>query len=378
MTTIISHFTNKLMKVGIITFHNALNAGAILQAYALQTILTSWGHQVEFINYKPIKKYNIKSYISKSPILIFNKWRNIYNGKRYAKRGDFNKVLTLSPQTYLSYKDLTDYPMDYDAYIAGSDQIWNFYTTLSPVYMLDFVPANKKKIAYAASMGQCQYDKSLYESFRSRLMGFDAISLREQSGVDFVKKLLNGEKDVYLTLDPTLLITTNDYDRISQNVKSNVQHYIFSYILADLDKENAEIIDYIKKQLDLNIINVRNPDTCIWLKHAQNIISTPYQWLNYIKNSEFVICSSFHAVVFSLIYHKPFIALVPPNSKDKGGNMRINSLLTKVGIPHRIICHYNERKIKAIIDEQIDWEKVNNSINQLRDSSIAFLKNSLK
>lgn len=80
MTTIISHFTNKLMKVGIITFHNALNAGAILQAYALQTILTSWGHQVEFINYKPIKKYNIKSYISKSPILMFNKWRNIYNG----------------------------------------------------------------------------------------------------------------------------------------------------------------------------------------------------------------------------------------------------------------------------------------------------------
>lgn len=114
------------------------------------------------------------------------------------------------------------------------------------------------------------------------------------------------------------------------------------------------------------------------MKHAQNIITTPYQWLNYIKNSEFVICSSFHAVVFSLIYHKPFIALVPPNSKDKGGNMRINSLLTKAGIPHRIICHYNERKIKAIIDEQIDWEKVNNSINQLRDSSIAFLKNSLK
>ena len=69
------------MKIGIVTFHNALNAGAVLQAYALQTFLTQIGHKVEFINYAPIRKYRFRAYIAKSPIVMFNKWRNIYNGK---------------------------------------------------------------------------------------------------------------------------------------------------------------------------------------------------------------------------------------------------------------------------------------------------------
>lgn len=168
------------MKIGIITFHNALNAGAVLQAYALQVLLTQQGHNVEFINYNPIKKYTFRNYVAKSPVVMFNKWRNIYNGKKYTKYGNFNKVLNLSSIRYLSYEELKESNLDYDIYIVGSDQIWNFYTSLSPVYMLDFVPNGKKKIAYAASMGQCRIDLSLYDDFRNKLMSFDAISLREK------------------------------------------------------------------------------------------------------------------------------------------------------------------------------------------------------
>lgn len=366
------------MKIGIITFHNALNAGAVLQAYALQTFLTQLGYQVEFINYAPTRKYTLKDYIAKSAFVMINKWRNIYNGKKYTKYGNFNKVLNLSEIRYLSYEELKGSNLDYDIYIAGSDQIWNFYTSLSPVYMLDFVPVGKKKIAYAASMGQCNIDKSLYEDFKNKLISFNAISLREQNGVDFVNSLLKGEKKAYLTLDPTLLIDTNYYDKIIDKKCAKAEHYICTYVLAELDNENAEIIKKIRSYLKLDIVNLRNPDTCIWLSHATNRIVTPYQWLYYIKNSDFVICSSFHAVVFSLIFHKPFIALVPPKDKDKGGNMRINTLLNNTGLLNHIVEHFDLEQIQNILNNIVNWDDVDDRIQRMRILSIDFLTNNLK
>lgn len=366
------------MKIGIVTFHNALNAGAVLQAYALQTFLTQIGHRVEFINYAPIQKYRFRAFIAKSPIVMFNKWRNIYNGKKYMSNGDFNKVLTLSSHTYQSYDDLKNSPPDYDIYITGSDQIWNFHTSLSPIYMLDFVPLNKKKIAYAASMGQCNLDKSLYWEFKKRLLSFDAISLREKNGVDFISTLLREEKPVYQTLDPTFLIDVKYYDKITETGITKAKHYICTYILAELDKENSEIIKSIKELFGLNIINLRNPDTCIWLSKAQNIIVTPYQWLYYIKNSDFMICSSFHAVVFSLIFHKSFIALVPPRDKNKGGNMRINTLLENLGLLNRIVEHFNIKQIQDVLKESINWDNVDTQIKKMRDFSTQFLMSNLK
>lgn len=365
------------MKIGVITFHNALNAGAVLQAYALQTFLSQLGHQVEFINYNPIRRYSFRDYIAKSPLVMFNKWRNIFYGKRYTKLNNFNKVLSLSPQTYLSYEDLIGRPMDYDLYIAGSDQIWNFYTSLSPIYLLDFVPANKKKIAYAASMGQCRIDKSLYTAFKDKLMRFDAISLREKNGVDFVNALLQGEKQAIQALDPTLLSDASIYDPIIEKTETGNKPYICTYILAELDQENANIVFYIKAKLGRDILNVRNPDSCIYLHKAKNKIVTPYQWLYAVKNSEFVICSSFHAVVFSLIFHKPFVALVPPNCKNKGGNMRINTLLEDVGLLNRIIPHYDTEQINQTINDSINWNKIDRKIISLREPSINFLKSKL-
>ncbi len=365
------------MKIGIITFHNALNAGAVLQAYALQTFLSQLGHQVEFINYSPIRRYSFRDYIAKSPLVMFNKWRNIFYGKRYTKLGNFNKVLSLSPQTYLTYEDLVRMPMDYDLYIAGSDQIWNFYTSLSPVYLLDFVPANKKKIAYAASMGQCRIDKSQYTTFKDKLMKFDAISLREKNGVNFVNSLLQGEKQAIQALDPTLLTDASIYNPIIEKTEAGNKPYICTYILAELDKENADIISYIKAKLKLDILNIRNPDSYIHLHKAKNKIVTPYQWLYAIKNSEFVICCSFHAVVFSLIFHKPFIALVPPNHKNKGGNMRINTLLEDVGLLNRIIPHFDTEQINQTINSSINWNETDRRIKDLRKPSIDFLRSNL-
>lgn len=143
--------------------------------------------------------------------------------------------------------------------------------------------------------------------------------------------------------------------------------------MAELDNDNKKIISYIKNTLRLNIINVRNPDTCIKLKRAQNIIVTPTQWLYYITNSDFVICCSFHAVVFSILFHKPFIVLSPPSFKNQGGNMRINSFLYEIGLSDYIINTFDQNKIDSLIRKKIDWNKIETILAIKKEYSTNFI-----
>lgn len=366
------------MKIGIVTFHNALNVGAVLQAYALQTYLLGLGHTVEFINYCPPKRFAIKDYLAKSPKIMIEKIVNIYNYKKYSKHAGFNKILKISHRKYQSYYEIEDDPPIYDLYIAGSDQIWNFYNTLSPIYLLSFVPIGKKKIAYSASLGQCQLHKSIQNEFKKALLQFDAISIREKNGVEFITELLDNKIKIYHTVDPTLLLPQEKYKEIIEPIIVQDKEYICSYILAELDKENEKIINYVKRTLDINIINLRNPDTCVNIRNSKNIIVTPKQWLNYILNSKIVICCSFHAVVFSLLFHKPFIVISPPSFKSKGGNMRINSLLNDLGLNNHIINTFNKKDIDTILSSSIEWDEIDKIINQKKEFSSNFLISNLK
>lgn len=362
------------MKIGIITFHNALNAGAVLQAYALQTFLVQLGHEAEFIDYCPPRKFHLRDFLAKSPKTILNKLENFYYYRKYSSNNSFNRILKLSPIKFFNYNDLKQNLPNYDVVIAGSDQIWNFHITLSPIYLLSFVPTNKRKIAYAASLGQCHIDPSIYNEFREALSKFDAISVREKNGAEFIAKLLNNKIPIYHTVDPTLLISKEQYQQIIEKRNTvNNKHYLCTYILAELDNDNKKIISYIKNTLRLNIINVRNPDTCIKLKRAQNIIVTPTQWLYYITNSDFVICCSFHAVVFSILFHKPFIVLSPPSFKNQGGNMRINSFLYEIGLSDYIINTFDQNKIDSLIRKKIDWNKIETILAIKKEYSTNFI-----
>lgn len=366
------------MKIGIITFHNALNAGAVLQAYALQTFLTRLGHEAEFINYCPPKKWHLRDFLAKKPKTILNKFENFYYYKKYTNRNYFNKILKISSTKYPSYKDLKQSLPDYDVFIAGSDQIWNFHNSLSPIYLLSFVPENKKKIAYAASLGQCQIDHSIYNELKESLLKFDAISIREKNGVEFVSKLLNNKIPIYHTVDPTLLIPKEQYIQIIEKINTHEsKHYLCSYILAKLDNDNKKIISYIENALQLNIINIRNPDTCIKLEQAQNIIVTPTQWLYYIINCDFAICCSFHAVIFSVLFHKPFMVLSPPSFKKQGGNMRINGFLYELGLSDHIINTFDKNKLDSLIKKEIDWKKIDDILAIKKEYSSQFIINNL-
>mgnify|MGYP003087668704 CR=1 FL=1 len=363
------------MKIGIVTRHDALNAGAILQAYALQTCLEGMEHQVEFIDIESQYKFNWRNYIAKSPKAMWYKWIDNFNLLRYRRQKDWNQCLHKSPFHYHTYEQLKKNPPLYDIYIVGSDQVWNFLRELNPLYLLEFAPKGKKRIAYAASMGQCVIPNKLHDGLKKMLEQFNAVSIREDNGVAFVNELM-GSKFACKTLDPTLLINQKDYNGIcvSPQIK---KAFIASYILSHLDRQQCvNLVKWAKLQRKV-LINLRNPATCIQLLSTKNMIVTPYQWLGYMREAEIIISGSFHATVFALIYHKPFVVLLPKMQKEHGGNARINSLLAPLGLQYRIIYDNDIETMNSIFSKKINWNYVDASIHEQRQQSIQFLNTNI-
>src|SRR5690554_6839449 len=302
------------MNIGIMSFHTALNSGAVLQAYALQTQLERMGHQVEFINFKRKRKRKINHFIGKNIQKTYWKWEDLISAFWHKNKGDFNYVLNIGSDVYYSIEELQKNPPAYEVYITGSDQVWNVGSNkiLSKQYYLSFGDATIKRIAFAASFGQCDVLPFLEEEIRNEVLKLDAVSVREKNGVDFLQNLMKEEKEVHHINDPTFLLSKEDYLKIAdKTILKKKKKHIASYILTTYTQDQLNIIDYIKKTKQKKIINLRNPDTCIRLSKAKNKIVNPYQWLSYMMNAELIICNSFHAVVFSLIFKKEFIVITP-------------------------------------------------------------------
>ncbi len=361
------------MKIGIMTFHAALNSGAVLQAYALQTYLKKQGHDVEFINFQEKKKYTIRDFVAKKISKVWYKWMDRLNGYRFRKRGDFGNIIDRGQTLYKTLDELKSNPPVYDVYIAGSDQIWNVPSNhiIKPAYYLAFGSDHVKRIAYAASMGQCKVPPFLDTKIARLLQKFDAISLRETKAVNYVQSILGEAHKIYHTPDPTLLIDASDYEKLLKPQRQHKEPYIASYMLAELGDEQKQTIKFIQHEKGLQIINLRNPDTCIRLSHARNRIVTPTEWLSYMYHAEFTICCSFHAVVFSLIFHKPFIVVTPHT------NERISSLLAPMDLTNRIVRQYNKNSIQQILATNIEWHRIDQMIGIERSKGTQFLKDNL-
>ncbi len=365
------------MRIGILTFHHALNQGAVLQAYALQTYIEGLGHEVEFIDYRPERHYSLKrDFLAKSWSMMTYKWLNVYNGIRYTRRNDFAKVLHVGPVRYASFQELKTNPPRYDLYICGSDQVWHFPGRLNPVYLMDFLPDGARMISYAASMGQNFPPPDTASALRQSLSRYQGLSLREEKAADYVRGLFHGQRDIRQSVDPTLLLPSSTYDSISEPINPT-KEYIATYILSLMEPGHYDVVRKASGILHAEVVNLRNPDTCSVLKGYRNKIVTPYQWLSYIKEAKAVICSSFHAVVFSLLYHKPFILIQPAALKAKGGNLRVTSLLKPLGLTHHCIYNADESDVEQLLREQVDWERVDDVIAAMAESSKEYLNSHL-
>lgn len=363
------------MKVGIITFHASHNYGSMLQAYALQQTVISLGHECEIINLRTPIQANIFK-----PFYKQNGWLKKLKAIRYPflaihdrhKHILFENFLEqnyiLSANTYTSTAELRQANLKYDCYISGSDQIWNTSCAdFSSAYYLDFVKKGIR-VAYAPSMGPTpdQVKESFNRFISECLSRYNFISVREPGTGEKVKQITG--KNVNITADPTLLLSQSQWFSMAKEEPIFKGDYLLLYTpwyfnYKELYAEAARLAEKKKMQ----VICTLPEGYRYWHKNPLFKYYTavgPIEFLNLIKYSKSVLCGSFHAVVFSLIFGKSFYAY-------KGmDDSRISHLLKLTGLKQ---CAESPKSID-ILDFTNAYEKLKPFI----ESSRQFLKNSLK
>lgn len=357
------------MKIATLTLPFHPNYGAVLQAYALQSVLKSLGHDVSSIDLERRSLRNIsRYYISRLKNVIYG--GNILDNYGYGNK-KFKKFikneLTLTEKVNFERDFYRSDIQGFDAYIVGSDQVWRpKYVMNIDRYFFNFVGKGKTKISYAASFGTELFDYTIEEKNRclEYIKEFKGISVREVDGLDKCEKELLSTAS--LVLDPTLLVDTDEYNRlISKYSQDENVSEVFCYIL---DK-NMTKLKSIKTAFPQAFF-INGEGNC--KDKAKVCISS---WLKGIRDSEIVITDSFHGVVFSIIFNKNFVAI----GNKKRGLARFTSILSLFNLMDRLIIDdkLTYVHLHEISSTDIDYDKVNEILNLKKEESISFLKNNL-
>lgn len=362
------------VKVGVITFHSANNYGAVLQAWALQKVLKNLGVDSGIINYHPdiidglydpmkLKK-GLPRQLKRLSLCIRNRKSLI----RYNKFHSFLKKHFKLIGDYKVYNDLEASDLDLDAYITGSDQVWNPSHTggFDPAYYLDFAKKGRKKISYAASIGTEYIDSRYKDDMESSLSSFTSISIRERSIKDEVEKLSG--KPVDLVLDPTLLLKAEAYDEIK--IKSSIKQ---PYILVYSIEKNPDLISFANKisvALGLPIIQ-RRPGQGLINQLDPFYTADAGEFLGLVESAEYVITNSFHGTVFSVLYGRPFVSMLHSDTGSRTGD-----LLEELGLSSHILYGLDDFGDFNIFLYD-NMQEVTGNIERLKETSLSFLKRSL-
>lgn len=364
-------------KIGLLTMPLIDNYGGIIQIAALYHFLETEGYTPYLID----KKYNLPKWkVIIKTALEYNPFYKIYDFNSYTRRRLYLKLINTFIDSFFVNKtnsifnkrDLCNETKKFSAIIVGSDQVWRYKYVKNDYenYFLDFASNGIKKLSYAASFGVDEWEgpKETTLKVSKYLSDFNAISVREDSGVDLCKSVFNIENSEHV-LDPTFLPEISFYNNliISENHSEKVE--LFSYVLdKSVDKE--KYIENISKTLNLNIstINLENNFD------NQNFKPSIGEWLSHFKSAKYIITDSFHGMVFSIIFNKQFIAL---GNKGRGLS-RFTSLLRLLGLEDRLLIDItNKNKTSDLLNTIIDYKTVNKKISLLRKRSIDFLLNNL-
>lgn len=387
-----------MKRVGIVSCYFKHNYGSMLQAYATKKFLDKNNIPNETINVKNLldfkkgkRKYYLKqlfnfSFIkSKFGMIKFvfdkkiNKKLNRNISIRTKKYNEFKKEFNLS-RACTTYKDLEKLSIErYSDVIVGSDQLWLPVNVVSDYYTLNWVSESINKISYATSFGISKIPTKYNELYKRFLNRINHLSVREQDGIHIIKDIT--DRDAKIVLDPTLLLTKDEWEKESVKDKIIDEKYILCYFLGS-NKKHREYVEKIKKKTGYKIVSLNHADE--YVKYSDVFADiTPYdigprEWINLVKNAEIVCTDSFHCTVFSILFNKKFFDFRRYNSKTTGStNSRIDSLLNLAGISTQRILNCTE-DVNEVLNYKIDYEKVNENINILRKDSQEWLLNSIE
>lgn len=365
-----------MKSVHVITRHFIANYGSLLQSLASVKIFEELGYNAEIINYIS-KRENIlgktntdSANFSKNPIKRVPFWLlklpdEIVKTKRFNKLR--KKYLKQTP-LLTSMEQLKTYP--FNGYLcAGSDQLWGFMPNkaVDPAYFLEFADESKTCFAYSASFGRTDFDENYYQALNGYLKKFSFITVREQSGVELIKT--HTPYSAEHVLDPTLTVSREFWlDFANKPIKS--KPYLLIYHL----RRNKCLERYAKrlaKQNGWKIIRISTSIYDVFKQGKCKLLKDPETMLSCFKNAQCVVTDSFHATVFSLLFNKPFINVLPATTHE-----RITDLLKLVGLENRALVSGDNLPLD-LATEPIDYTKINAVLETERNRSLELLKNHL-
>lgn len=352
----------KKKKIGIVTITNdGYNFGNRLQNYALQMVLERMGYEVETLN-RPIRGNQRNLWKRKKMVLHYlipfrRQIVHIKAGKFFfwnQRYIHWSKIVAIDENLPLLAKQ-------YDYFVAGSDQIWNpeFDWGTDPYMFLQFAEP-KQRVAYAPSIGLDEELKEPYRTlFKMMWQNWHALSCREQSGSQTMSNLI--EQRVPCLLDPTLLLSRDDWMQMS-NHSDTPKKYIFLYILGILTEEYKQYVDELAQRTGCSVVDIMND-----MRYAG---CSPSRFVALLQHADWVVADSYHAYVFSIIFHRPFTFINRVGCGIKM-NSRMKTLVEKM---HIFVPHWEN--ITEIVP--LNWKRIDEVILKEQQLSISFLKSALK
>lgn len=393
------------MNTGILTFHHAHHYGAQLQAFALMKAIMDQGLDCEIINY--VRKDTIEgsSLFKKgmSARSLLTNADTLLNYSKLKKRYDrfegfINDEMKLSERFYATYDELrTDAPK-YDAYVCGSDQIWNPLIfkekTFDPAFFADFAKSGRR-IAYAPSFGISSIPEDKKELLKKYLEKFDCLSVRERQGEKIIRELTG--RDSLTVLDPTLLLKGEDWESYSS---APVFHepYILCYFITKGSKY-SKFVQAIQEKYKLPVVSLCGSRRIVPQTRHSVLDAGPKEFLRLFADAAVICTDSFHGTVFSINFKKEFFCFkTTDDTKDtkttematgatkaetatKTVNSRLYNILDKLGLLSKMFSHtMDPEEFKRRIREEaglIDYHKVHTILQEERDKSMDYLRSSL-
>ena len=368
-----------MKSIKIITRHFIPNYGSLLQAVASVKTFEELGYDAEIIDYiskkenvfgsttayarnfsnnllKRIAFWCLKFPDQTIKVLRFKKLR-----KRYVRQ----------TKRFSSLRELKEYDFK-DAYLcSGSDQLWGFVAdekSIDPAYFLEFAKEDSICFAYSSSFGRTDFSEEYYVQVNEYLKKFSFITVREQSAVELIK-----EKTPYSAehvLDPTLMVSS-DFWLAFADKKVKRKPYLLIYHL----RRNKNLENYasaLAKKNGWKIVRITTSFYDVFRQGKTKLMKDPKTVLSLFRNAQCIVTDSFHATVFSLIFNKKFIDVLPRTTHE-----RITNLLQMVGLDGRAFTHDSEISLETATEE-IDYEKVNATLAKARTHSLDILKTNLE
>ena len=316
-----------IKKVLLVTIFKVPNFGSVLQAYATQKTLENQGFECKVLNYDHNNSdwsvaHGVKKQSGKNKI-----GRLLGLNAHHRKANKLAKFAAAHLHLTRQYYNIENIEREeyghYDKYIVGSDQVWNTrFTNGDPVFLLDFVKGNEADCyAISSSFASNAIDTKHKEKFLTGLKKFKQISVREQNGINILNSL--GISNASLTLDPTLLLSSNEWNKLIEKERILPKKYILLYMLCYAFDPRPLIFNVLKryqKELDCPIIALEGYTECKGQTDLDIVDATDSsvsEFLQLFANASLVVTSSFHGTAFALNYGKPLLSITPDNDDDR-------------------------------------------------------------